>query len=112
MKSRRDAQRAFQAPTLQPSTEASKAARKLANIFLALDTFAARREQAGWDAAIKALDTPDDALIEAMGNAIGISLGDAHWEPQSESYEWVKEHGEEARAALRAAVDHILGRKP
>ena len=73
-------------------------------------------------AALSALDTPDDALIEAVAirdccgehcDAANACAGhDVSADGYAEKYGCLSvERQDRMRAALRAAVDHILGRK-
>lgn len=58
--------------------------------------------------ALSPLDPPDDALIEAIADAVL----DNHYPNSPRDPQMYRIARPIARAALRAAVDHILGRKP
>lgn len=62
------------------------------------------RVQTSLARALSALDTPDDALIEAMEGAVNAARLNYDGTTGLDKVC--------ARSALRAAVDHILGRKP
>ena len=73
-----------------------------------------KRQDCPWRMAVQVytvistLDTPDDALIEAMADAVL----DNHYPNSPRDPQMYRIARPIARAALRAAVNHILGRKP